>query len=71
MDLGKDKYRKKDDLQKPKFTSSKPIIQQEDAKPIELQRPTFINKNLENKPSNFVELNTQGDVIYNDHLALP
>ena len=28
-----------------------------------LQRPTFINTALENKPNNFRELNTQGDVI--------
>ena len=28
----------------------------------EIQRPQFINKNLENKQSNFVELNTEGDV---------
>lgn len=31
-------------------------------KPDELQRPTFINTSLENKPNNFKELNHEGDV---------
>jgi len=32
------------------------------SKPDEISRPTFVNSNLENKPSNFRELNHEGDV---------
>jgi hypothetical protein len=64
VDFGNN-YRKVNELQKPSFINSKPLDKQEAQTTIaneDLQRPTFVNKNLENRGSNFVEIETNGDV---------
>lgn len=44
------------------FTEANVSINHNKNKEMALERPVFINKNLENKESNFVALNTSGDV---------
>jgi hypothetical protein len=79
IDLGKEKYRQRENhpQQRPKFSSNKVHDNDSSAfkessppQQYELQRPTFMNKNLENKNTNFVELNTQGDVILYYNLVI-
>jgi hypothetical protein len=72
IDLGREKYNNNNNLERPKFTIKpsetneelqKPkLMPSKQMEPIELQRPTFSNKNLENKNTNFKELDTHGDV---------